>query len=51
MSAVRSRSSNVNGGITATGISGSVVANTVNGEVIVKFKSVDPKRGDGVLSI
>jgi hypothetical protein len=34
---------NVNDEITLTGISGSVVANTVNGDVKVTFKSVDPK--------
>ncbi len=34
---------NVNDKITLTNISGSVVANTVNGDVDVTFKSIDPK--------
>ncbi len=34
---------NVNGYVRLTGISGSAVANTVNGNVVVSFKSVDPK--------
>lgn len=34
--------SNVNGGITATGVAGSVVAGTTNGEVEVTFTSITP---------